>query len=185
MSARKQKAITKEHLFRTMREMLLEAPPNEVEELTREVGLDIKKLAVAGRNAAQLAVQRNKEGVCRPENVVFLHKGLHTLLVMLRRRDGLDEMELARRADIDLTEIQRIESEPGFIPHPRTIFNLEKQFMLPSGVLAKLCGAVKHQSPAVEERAVAFAANAKAIGKLTRAERQLLNEFIKFLTERG
>src|SRR5258708_7251172 len=104
---------------------------------------------------------------------------------MLRRRDGLDESKLAEKADVDEAEIRQIESQPGFSPHPRTIFKLEKQFGLPSGVLAKLCGAVRHNSPVLEEKALAFAASAQTIGKLTRAERQLLNEFIKFLTEKG
>ena len=185
MNKRKEKAITKEHVFRTMREMLLEAPPEEIRELAKDVGLDAAELAKAGRKAAEDAIQRSKRGASQPENVVQLHKGLHTLLVMLRRRDGLDEAELARKADVDRAEIRRIEAEPGFIPHPRTIYNLEKQFALPSGVLAKLSGAVKHHSPDVEELAVAFAANAKAIGRLTRAERQILNEFIKFLSEKA
>lgn len=185
MNQRKEKAITREHVFRTMREMLLEAPPEEIRELANEAGLNVVELATAGRAVAQSALERHRRSDSQPESVVFLHKGLHTLLSMLRRRDGLDEVELARKADVDFEEIQRIESEPGFIPHPRTIFNLEKQFALPSGVLAKLCGAIKHHSPVVEEQALKFAANAKSIGKLTRAERQLLNEFIKFLTEKA
>jgi hypothetical protein len=62
---------------------------------------------------------------------------------------------------------------------------LERAFTLPPGVLAKLSGAVKHHSPVMEERVTQFAANAKSIGKLTKAERQLLNAFVKFLTEQG
>jgi ribosome-binding protein aMBF1 (putative translation factor) len=185
MNQRKENAITREHLFRTMREMLLEAPPEEVRELAQDAGLDADELAKEGRQAAEHALQRSKQGAPQPDNVVLLHKGLHTLLVLLRRRDGLDEVELARKADVEQAEIRQIESQPGFIPHPRTIFKLEKQFGLPSGVLAKLSGAVKHNSPVLEEKAMEFAASAQTIGKLSRAERQLLNEFIKFLTEKG
>jgi len=185
MNQKKEKSITREHIFRTMREMLLEAPPEEVRELAQEAGLDAAELTKTGRAVAYKALEQQRRSASQPENILFLHKGLHTLLIMLRRRDGLDEIELARKADVDLAEIRRIEAEPGFIPHPRTIFNLEKQFALPSGVLAKLSGAVKHHSSIVEERAEAFAANAKSIGKLTRAERQLLNEFIKFLAEKA
>jgi hypothetical protein len=35
----------------------------------------------------------------------------------------------------------------------------------------------------MEERVMEFAANAKSMGKLSREERQLLNSFVKFLTE--
>src|SRR5208283_1589891 len=107
MNQRKEKAITKEHLFRTMREMLLEAPPEEIRELTKDVGLDADELAKAGRRAAEDAIRRTKQAVQQPENVVLLHKGLHTLLVMLRRRDGLDDAELAIKADVDQAEIRR------------------------------------------------------------------------------
>jgi len=185
MNQRTDKAITREHFHRTMRDLLLEASPEEFRELAREAGLNVDELAKTGKTIVERVVQQNRRSATQPENVVVLHKGLNTLLLMLRRRDGLDESKLAERADVDEVEIRRIESEAGYIPHPRTIFKLEKQFGLPSGVLAKLSGAVKHNSPVLEEKALAFAASAQSIGRLTRAERQLLNEFIKFLTEKG
>ena len=185
MNERQDKAITREHFYRTMREMLLEAPPEEIGALAKEAGLNADELATTGKNIVEHAIQQNRRSTAQPENVVVLHKGLNTLLVMLRRRDGLDESKLAEKADVDEAEIRKIEAQPGFMPHPRTIFKLEKQFNLPSGVLAKLSGAIKHHSPALEEKALAFATNAQSMGKLTKAERQLLNEFIKFLTEKG
>lgn len=185
MNERKDKAISREHFYRTMRDVLLEAPAEELRELARGAGLNADELAKEGRNIVEQAIQQNRRDTSQPENLIVLHKGLNTLLVMLRRRDGLDETKLAEKADVDEAEIRRIECQPGFIPHPRTIFKLEKQFGLPSGVLAKLSGAVKHNSPVLEEKAMAFAAHAQSIGKLTRDEKKLLNEFIKFLTEKG
>lgn len=185
MNEKKEKGIAQEHFNRTIRDLLLEASAEEIRELAREAGLSVTELAKTGRNIVERAIQQKRRSSSQPENVVVLYKGLNTLLVMLRRRDGLDESKLAEKADVEEAEIRRIESEPGFIPHPRTIFKLEKQFGLPSGVLAKLSGAVKHNSPNLEEKAVAFAANAQSIGKLTRDEKKLLNEFIKFLTEKG
>src|SRR5436305_5288366 len=110
MNQRKENAITREHLFRTMREMLLEASPEEIRELAQDAGLDAGELAKEGRQAAEHALQRTKKESSQPNNIVFLHKGLHTLLVLLRRRDGLDEAELARSADVDQAEIRRIET---------------------------------------------------------------------------
>ena len=184
MNPRKQTTNGKEHLFRVMREMLLEAPEGEVRELLKEAGLDAQRLAARSRSLAEQAIQRNKKPAVESDNIIVLHKGLNSLLVMLRRRDGLDETELAKRANIDETEIRRIEVEPGYIANPRTIYKLEKEFRLPSGVLAKLSGAIKHHSPILEERVLEFAANAKSIGRLNRSERQLLNAFVKFLTEK-
>jgi transcriptional regulator with XRE-family HTH domain len=185
MNQKKDRAISRDHFHRTMRDLLLEAPPEELRDLAEEAGLDINELAKSGQSVVERAIQQNRQGSTQPENVVVLHKGLNTLLALLRRRDGLDESKLAEEADVDEVEIRRIEAQPGFVPTPRTIFKLEKQFGLPSGVLAKLSGAVKHHSPDLEEKALAFAANSRAIGKLTREEKKMLNEFIKFLTEKG
>jgi ribosome-binding protein aMBF1 (putative translation factor) len=185
MNERKQSAITREHICRTMREMILEAPREEVRDLAREAGHDAQQLAKAGRNAAERALREFRQSVADIENTSAIFKSLNYLLVMLRRRDNLDEAELAQKAQIEEAEIRRIELEPGYIPAPRTIYKLENIFKLPSGVLGKLSGAIKHHSPTFEERALEFAANAKSIGKLTREEKQLLNEFIKFLKEKG
>jgi DNA-binding XRE family transcriptional regulator len=172
-----------DEVFRTMREMLLEAPAEEVAKLAQEAGLDSTALAQTGRKSAESALQKCKREGNEQENIVPLHKGLNSLLVMLRRRDSLDESELAQKADVDEEEIRRIEYDSGYLPSPRTIYKLEKVFGLPGGVLAKLSGAIKHQSPHLEERVMEFAANAKSMGKLTKAERELLNAFVQFLTE--
>jgi hypothetical protein len=172
-------------IFRTMREMLLEAPPQEIRELAQEAGLDPTQLANDSRKVVERAFQQSKKTENEEEKIVLLHRGLNSLLVMLRRRDDLDESELALRADVAEEEVRRIEYDPGYLPSPRTIYKLERAFALPSGVLAKLSGAIKHHSPALPERALEFAANAKSIGKLTKAERELLNAFVKFLTEQA
>ena len=182
MNEHKKRTINPDELFRTMREMLLEAPPEEIEELAREAGFDSKSLAQTGRKLVESALHQAKCGG-DGENILPLHKALNSLLVMLRRRDGLDENELAEKADVSAEEIRRIEYDPAYQPSPRTIYKLEKVFNLPSGVLAKLSGAIKHHSPQLEERGLEFAANAKSIGKLTREEHQLLSAFVKFLTE--
>jgi transcriptional regulator with XRE-family HTH domain len=172
-------------VFRAMREMLLEAPDAELDALAREAGIDARQLSEIGRSAATSAIAQDKQNRANEESTVLLHKGLNSLLIMLRRRDNLDEAELALKANVEEEEIRRIEFDPGYLPSPRTIYNLEKAFSLPSGVLAKLSGAIKYNSPTMEERVMEFAANAKSIGKLTRAERNLLNAFVKFLTEQG
>lgn len=185
MNNGKNRTMNPDEVFRTMREMLIEAPAEEVDALAQEAGLDSKTLAQAGRKLADAALQKCKTGGSGQENIVPLHKGLNSLLVMLRRRDSLDESELAQKADVDEEEIRRIEYDPAHLPSPRTIYKLEKAFGLPGGVLAKLSGAIKHQSPHLEERVMEFAANAKSMGKLTKAERELLNAFVNFLTEQA
>lgn len=173
----------REAAFRTMREMLLEATPSDLSDALQEAGLDSQQITEIGHTAIKTALAKSREHAHQSESSVLLHKGLNSLLVMLRRRDNLDETELATKANVDEEEIRRIEYDAGYLPSPRTIFKLEKAFSLPGGVLAKLSGAIKANSLCMEERVQAFAANAKAMGKLTRDERELLNTFVKFLSE--
>ena len=170
-------------VFRAMREMLIEAPAAEVDALAKESGLDTRKLSESGRNVVRSAIAQHKQNRAKEESLAVLHKGLSSLLIMLRRRDNIDEAELALKANVDESEIRRIEFDSSYLPSPRTIYHLERAFLLPSGVLAKLSGAIVHHSPAMEGRVMAFAANAKSMGKLSREEKQLLNAFVKFLTE--
>jgi transcriptional regulator with XRE-family HTH domain len=173
----------REAAFRAMREMILEATPSELFVAIREAGLDPKEISEIGRNAINSALTKVRQDSEKASNSASLHKGLNSLLVMLRRRDNLDEAELAAKANVDEDEVRRIEYDSSYLPSPRTIFKLEKAFSLPAGVLAKLSGAIKAHSLCMEERVQAFAANAKAMGKLTREERELLNAFVKFLSE--
>ena len=170
-------------VFRAMRKMLLEAPAAEVEALAQESGLDTRKLSEIGRSTVKSTIAQHKQNRAKEGSGAILHKGLNSLLIMLRRRDNLDETELALKANVEETEIRRIEFDSGYLPSPRTIYNLERAFLLPSGVLAKLSGAIVHHSPAMEDRVMEFAANAKTMGKLSKDEKQLLNAFVKFLTE--
>jgi transcriptional regulator with XRE-family HTH domain len=169
--------------FQTIREMLLEATPSELSIALEEAGINQQQLAESGHSAIETALANARQYSDEPDYSVLLHKGLNSLLIMLRRRDNLDEAELAAKAHVDEEEIRRIEYDTFYIPSPRTIFNLERAFSLPAGVLAKLSGAIKSNSFCIEEHVQAFAANAKAMGKLTRDERQLLNAFVKFLSE--
>ena len=170
-------------VFCAMREVLLNASVAELQAAATEAGLDLRHLAEEGRSVIDSALKNINQQSPLTEGNILLHKGLNSLLIMLRRRDNIDEAELAARANVDEEEVRRIEYDPHYLPSPRTIFKLEKAFSLPSGVLAKLSGAIKANSPCMEERVLEFAANAKAIGKLTKEERELLNRFVRFLSE--
>jgi hypothetical protein len=184
MSTHQTQPHDEETVFRTMRDFILEASPEELNELARETGLNLTKLAGEGHEAVRQATIDDRQ-VKIPEKDVILHKGLSSLVVMLRRRDALDEAELAKKADVEESEIRRIEYDPEYSPGPRTIYRLEQTFELPDGVLAKLAGAITTRSSELEERVEQFAANAKAMGKLTSSERHLLHAFVKFLAERN
>ena len=183
MTNRENQLSDTDAVFRTMREMLLEAPAAEVEALACEAGIDTRTLSEIGRKTVNSAIAQQRQNQAKTASTVLLHKRLNSLLIMLRRRDNLDETELALKANVDEAEIRQIEFDSAYLPSPRTIYNLEKAFSLPAGVLATLSGAILPHSPVMQSRVMEFAANAKAMGKLSKEERQLLNSFVQFLAE--
>jgi transcriptional regulator with XRE-family HTH domain len=172
-------------ISRTFRDFILEAPAEELPELSKAFGESSETLVEKGMSARECAfkeVQRLNRG---ETNLSTLRHGFTALLQLLCRRDGLDQQDLAQSARVDVDEICRIEADVHYTPSPRTIYQLEKVFNLPSGIFAKLAGVIRVSDEAVEKEVLEFATNAKSIGKLTAEERKLLNRFVKFLVERG
>lgn len=167
----------------------LEASERELDEALVAAGEDpniLLKEAGAAIHRAMLDA-KNVAGSCEREtatiNPVALHRGLQTLVSLLRRKKGLSEEELAESANVDLDEIRKIELESDFAPSPRTIYQLERFFELKPRTLALISGSITSHSSEFTEGVLQFAAHSKEIGKLNREEKKLLNEFVRFLSD--
>jgi transcriptional regulator with XRE-family HTH domain len=174
-------------LSRTLRDMVLDADPSSLREVIAELGIDPNDVVRRGKMAAARALQLTASAAKSDRHDggtdwTQLHEALSALVQLLRKRDNLSEEELANRARIDVTEIRKIECDRSYIPAPRTIYQLEQSFKLPRLTLVKLSGLTKTHSKEFTEEAVRFAAHSKAIQKISRHERKLLNEFVKFLS---
>jgi transcriptional regulator with XRE-family HTH domain len=175
-------------LSRALREVVLEADSSSLRDTLVELEINPADLAEKGRTAAAKALQLSTlNAKPEPLNVATpdtaqLHDGLSALLQLLRRKDNLTEEELADRARVDVSEIRRIECDRSYIPSPRTVYQLEHTFKLPRRTLVKLSGLTELHSKEFTEEVLRFAAHSKAIQKITRHERKLLNEFVKFLS---
>lgn len=167
-------------LFRAMRELVLTGDSQSLAAAMDEAGVDRVALVRAGRAAAARALDA-VEQERKTSEAVELREGLSVLLRLLRRRDELSLEEVAQRARVDADELQRIEDDPVYAPRPRTIVQIEQFFHLPKRSLVKLAGMSRERSPQFAERVERFAASSKAMPKLTRDERRLLNEFVRFL----
>ncbi len=163
---------------RALRDILLEASEQELRDALAGVTEDLDSLAAQGRSAVEKALANVEMTADLPD----LHRGLGVLVQMLRRRERLSIERLASEARIDVAELRQIEIDPAFDPNPRTIFQLEKYFKLPSRILVVLSGAVR-VSEKVREEAVRFAANSEDMSDLSREEQKLLNQFVRFLQE--
>ncbi len=169
---------SKTEMNRALRDIILESSEQELRDALSGTGEDFDSLAAQGRAIAQRALANSENTIDIPD----LHRGLGALIQMLRRRDRISADQLASRARIDLSELHQIELDPTFEPNPRTIFQLEQYFRLPSRILVLLSGAV-HVKKEVREEAVRFAASAQNISELSSEEQSLLNSFVKFLQD--
>lgn len=186
MKTKSQKDPTVLALSRAHRELILDASPEVVAEILKEQGEDMTALAEAGRAAAERAIAAFAARRAENPDVSSgeLRHGFSVMLQLLRRRERLTREELAQAARISADEIRRLEMEPSHVPSPRTIYQLERFFKLPERTLAVLSGAVKSQSEGeLRQEVTRFAAHAKDIDHLSREEKKLLAEFVRFLSE--
>jgi len=166
-------------MARALRDFVFDATEEELRADLNESGEDFESLASLGKAVAERALKTATE---KSAVVLDLRRCLGMLIQMLRRRERLSPDDLARAASIDLAELRSIESDPGWDPHPRTIFQLAKFFKLPPRSLVVLSGAMRVEE-GIREEALRFAANSKAVNKLTREEKKVLAAFVKFLGE--
>lgn len=104
------------------------------------------------------------------------------LIEFARRQKSLTVEELAKRANIGLEEIVEIETQASFLPHVRTVFQLASALELPQGRLLELAGLATPR-PEINRAAVRFAARSESTAKLSREEKEALDEFVKVLVE--
>ncbi len=140
---------------------------------------DGHSLSILHRVAKALKQKLTVEMTAMDPDVAASRRAFLLFLRMLRRREGLSVDELAKRADIDRAELVAIEWNNGYRPTPLTLHKLGEFYGLPQRRLAALAGAVRDE--AVSERASKFAAQSESFAKLTREERKVVDEFVKFL----
>ena len=109
-------------------EVMLDMDAKTLADTLTECGLSPKVLAEKSRSVAEEALERfgkdEAERVKDVGRVKALHEGLGALLVLLRRKAGLSQEEVSKRARVDVEEVRAIETDPTVEPSPRTIFQL-------------------------------------------------------------
>ncbi|MGE0764236.1 MAG: helix-turn-helix transcriptional regulator [Bdellovibrionales bacterium] len=168
----------------------LEASEKELDEALAAAGENPSDVLSIANAAIQRAVMdasstnsKKTTNSSRGQDHMVLHKGLQTLISLLRRKKGLSDEELSSAARVDVEEIRRIETDAEFMPSPRTIYQLEKFFELEPKSLALMSGAISAHSSEFADGILQFAAHSKEIGKLNREEKRLLSEFVRFISE--
>lgn len=104
---------------------------------------------------------------------------------LLRRKHNLTVEELAKRADIERTEIIAMERNSGYRPSPRTLHKLSQFYKIPERRLLVLAGALKEVPQEFRDEASRFAAQSESFATLTGEEKKALDEFMRFLRTEG
>lgn len=104
-----------------------------------------------------------------------------TLIQFLRRDRRLSVEQLASDARLDVAEIVKIEFDPKYIPHPRSVHQLASFFGMPQRALLKLSNVTTVHNNQLRDAAYRFAANSSKIAELSHEERVAMTEFVQFL----
>ena len=103
---------------------------------------------------------------------------------LMRRRRGLSVEKLADNADVDLTDLVKIESDPHHKPESRTACQLANYFNVPRSGLLQVAGLTAPKDARLFDEAVRFAARSKPMTALTPEEDAALESFVSVLSER-
>jgi transcriptional regulator with XRE-family HTH domain len=105
------------------------------------------------------------------------------LLRGLRRKAGLTIVELARRIDVEEGDLLELERAERAQPAPRTLHKLATYYRIPPRRLAALAGALSDASSEIDEQASRFAACSESFSRLTKEEREALDQFVRVLRD--
>lgn len=176
-------------LFYSFESFCLEGSERELDEAFISDNQSSTELLNRANSAIELALSRASNSQAEKINSSqttkeqkALNKGLQTLVHLLRRNSGLSEAELAEAVRVDADEIRNIEQNEGFTASPRTVYQLEEYFKLKPRTLVLVSGVVTKHSSNFTNEVLQFAAHSKEMGKLSKEEKKLLNEFVRFLS---
>ena len=103
------------------------------------------------------------------------------LLQLTRREKRLSLERLAEKADVDLAELVKIETDETFMPGLRTVSQLASILELPAKKLMVLAGLLQVKDLSLQQASVRFAARSEPIGNVSPEEHAALEEYVKFL----
>jgi len=134
------------------------------------------------RRVAQALNKRLIVHMAEPDSrAETVHYVFQTVMQNLRRQRGLTVDELAEELGIDRDDVVAMERSRGYRPRPLTLHTLSKFYGIPPARLNILAGATREASKSIQEQAARFAAQSESFVKLTREEKKLLDDFVKFL----
>jgi transcriptional regulator with XRE-family HTH domain len=101
----------------------------------------------------------------------------------LRLDKKLSYDALSNRLDVDVDELRYMEEDASYRAAPRTLIQMADFYAIPKPTFLTLAGAVRETDDLVEEEAVKFAANSAEFDVLSKEQKKMLHDFVRFLRE--
>jgi transcriptional regulator with XRE-family HTH domain len=140
-----------------------------------------RSLSMLERIATALNQKLTVVMTAREPEAQDVREAFHRVIHMLRRSRGLTIDELAKKTEIDRTELVALERNVAYRPSPLTLHRLSQFFQVPDRKLAVLAGAIREVPEDLRQQAEKFAAQSDSFSKLSKEEQRVLDEFVGFL----
>ena len=105
------------------------------------------------------------------------------IIELSRRKLRLSVEQLAKQADVDISQIVEIEEGASNSPEPRTVFKLSQTLKVPQDQLMVLSGLARPRDRRLTDATVLFAARSEPVNVLTTEEEEALREYVKVVVE--
>jgi HTH-type transcriptional regulator, competence development regulator len=119
-----------------------------------------------------------------PGNVVPFKHAFVRFLQLARRDCKLSMEQFAKKVDVDLVELLKIETDEQYTPAIRTVHQSAQFLKIPERKLMALAGLLRVKDAQFQNAALKFAARSEPVEKLSQEEHSALEEYVKFLCER-
>ena len=135
-------------------------------------------------SAGDLMLRRPESAETEIATPEMLNAAFGALVQLWRVDHKMTPQKLAKAADVDLDEIESIETDERYRPEPQTVCALASLMKIPELSLLQLTGNVVQHDLGFIEFSAAFATNAKQWNQISKEQRRLLQGFMKYLSER-
>ena len=156
---------------------LIAQSPEEVREMQAMFGSTPCELPENLRDAKDVL-----ERIVESDNASRLPSAFGKLVLLMRTEKRLTLEQLAEKTDLDVNELQEIESCPDNIPEPMAVSVLADFFKLAPKKLQQLAGLALESSGGEIAESLGIAAGAKPeYGELSKQDRKLFHQWVKHL----
>ena len=98
---------------------------------------------------------------------------------------GLSQMKFAKKCNIDIEDIVKIEDENTYIPDIRTLYSISKFLKIDNSIMAELAGFIKFRDPLYQQQLYGFAASSRKIRDCSDVKMEIFEQYLAVLHERG